>query len=317
MLNNKTILHILESPVVGGCERLCLTLAKNLVDFSHLFLFLSGFDGGFRNKFVDFPGCSKVIVNDRGRRGEKVLLSHVLHNFSPLGVIIWVGGRLPTRLHYLSDYQGNIVVHVGNPLVSRITDYRFLVSDYFLSKPSSVTLLCCSYHVRRSLLKSGYYSRFNSVVVYNSVPVPNNLYQVKEVLSFKITYIGRLDKIKDVSTIIESVYIFNLHSKKKLTLELIGSGSEVGSLRSMVTELNILDYVSFRGEIPSPFESLGCSDYLIFPATENEGFGLVLAEALAYGVPVITNAVGPVLEFKDENGFPFIIVEGWSSKTLF
>lgn len=56
---------------------------------------------------------------------------------------------------------------------------------------------------------------------------------------------------------------------------------------SMVSEVH--DYISFRGSIPRDllFQQFEAADALIFP-TLSDGFGMVVTEALARGLPVIT-----------------------------
>lgn len=74
----------------------------------------------------------------------------------------------------------------------------------------------------------------------------------------------------------------------RLPLRVIGDGPEAGRLRQLAAELGLGDTVHFEGAVPPDQvpSRLGDADCMLFPALQ-EGFGLVAAEALMCGVPVV------------------------------
>lgn len=74
----------------------------------------------------------------------------------------------------------------------------------------------------------------------------------------------------------------------RLPLTIVGDGPERGALERMASELELSTQVTFAGALArSKVLDLLCRmDLMIFPA-EAEGFGLVAAEALMRGVPVV------------------------------
>jgi glycosyltransferase involved in cell wall biosynthesis len=89
-----------------------------------------------------------------------------------------------------------------------------------------------------------------------------------------------------------------------LRLTIVGDGPERGSLEQQVSRAGIGSAVSFAGAVPLAEIPgyLARADVMIFPA-RGEGFGLVAAEALMAGVPVVACVDGGgVLEVVPESG---------------
>jgi glycosyltransferase involved in cell wall biosynthesis len=104
----------------------------------------------------------------------------------------------------------------------------------------------------------------------------------------KIGFIGRLDPIKRVQDLIDAIKLLG----ERATLDVYGEGSERESLSTLVSSFGLENRVTFHGSIPSPQDALKTIDILVLPS-QAEGFGLVLIEAMASGVPVVaTDAPG-------------------------
>ena len=89
-------------------------------------------------------------------------------------------------------------------------------------------------------------------------------------------------------------------------LVVLGSGPQEGALRKRVASLDLEGLVHLAGSVPFPtLQALYASaDVLLFPSYW-EGQGLVPAEAMASGTPVVASRVGwvPELVRDGENGF--------------
>jgi glycosyltransferase involved in cell wall biosynthesis len=99
--------------------------------------------------------------------------------------------------------------------------------------------------------------------------------------------IARLVPQKRVDLAIETV-AFLASCGHELPLTIVGDGPERGALERLVQKHGIGPFVNFVGPVASVEVPgyLARADLLIFPA-RGEGFGLVAAEALMAGVPVV------------------------------
>jgi glycosyltransferase involved in cell wall biosynthesis len=103
-----------------------------------------------------------------------------------------------------------------------------------------------------------------------------------------VGFIGRLDPVKRLPDLLRAVQELN----GRVRLSVFGEGSERPRIVSEISRLNIKDYVTLHGAVARPQEALGQIDLLVLPSMA-EGFGLVLIEAMAAGVPVVaTNVAG-------------------------
>jgi glycosyltransferase involved in cell wall biosynthesis len=93
-------------------------------------------------------------------------------------------------------------------------------------------------------------------------------------------------------------------NQENCELYLIGSGPEEGFLKSLVNDLKLADRVTFiswieRDELMAKFKDASA---FLFPS--HEGAGMVVAEALSFGLPVIClDNEGPGQFISRENGF--------------
>jgi glycosyltransferase involved in cell wall biosynthesis len=103
---------------------------------------------------------------------------------------------------------------------------------------------------------------------------------------YPITFLGRLDRIKDVPTLIDAVAI--LHGRVQLTIA--GEGTDRARIVRRINDCNVQHLVRMAGPVQHPREALAESGLLVLPSLA-EGFGLVLIEAMAAGVPVVATDV--------------------------
>ena len=106
-------------------------------------------------------------------------------------------------------------------------------------------------------------------------------------------FIGRLHPKKGIENLLQALEILGDES---LTLTIYGSGDEsyLHSLHQLVHKLGIEKLVSFQGHVSGErkMKAFIKADVCIVPSfTEN--FGMVVAEALAHGVPVIASKGTP------------------------
>ncbi len=88
-----------------------------------------------------------------------------------------------------------------------------------------------------------------------------------------------------------------------IRIQIIGSGRDDHWLRRKTSDLNLDEYVSFRGlipheELPAALREL---DIFVMPSECEEGFGVAALEASSTGLPVVATKVGGVPEVVMDN----------------
>ena len=107
-----------------------------------------------------------------------------------------------------------------------------------------------------------------------------------------LVYLGRLSHEKGVDRLLNSVSRLPQNMKDKWTLSIIGDGDQRTMLCRIVQEKGLEKNVFFCGLQKQPQSAFNNATALLLPS-RYEGFGLVLVEAMAVGLPVIaTNTVG-------------------------
>lgn len=105
---------------------------------------------------------------------------------------------------------------------------------------------------------------------------------------FPIGFIGRLDPVKRIPDLLEAVHRLS----GLVQLHVFGEGGERRRIESEIARLGVSDCVTMHGAAARPQEALEKIGLLVLPSAA-EGFGLVLIEAMAAGVPVVaTNVPG-------------------------
>jgi glycosyltransferase involved in cell wall biosynthesis len=114
----------------------------------------------------------------------------------------------------------------------------------------------------------------------------------------RLLAVASLQSLKDYPTLLRAVSIAR-RSLPTVSLTIAGYPDPVESerLRGMVAELGLGDVVTFHGEVPhDSIPSLLAGHDLLLHASLWEAQGMVILEALATGMPVVSSRVGIAAE---------------------
>jgi L-malate glycosyltransferase len=115
-----------------------------------------------------------------------------------------------------------------------------------------------------------------------------------------IVYVGRLEKEKNLEFLLKTFKIISSQDKKYKLL-IVGDGKELKQLEKTAADMGIANVI-FKGAVNQQNipEILNCADVLALCSLFESG-PLVVQEAIACGIPVVTTNVGRVKEFiKDD-----------------
>lgn len=109
--------------------------------------------------------------------------------------------------------------------------------------------------------------------------------------------VRRLEPRMGIEHLIEAIRLLRSRGKH-VRLAIIGSGDLEKSLRSLVHASDLDGVVQFRGRISDGqlVDWYRAADIFVLPTAAYEGFGMVTAEALACGVPVVGTPIGATPE---------------------
>lgn len=146
---------------------------------------------------------------------------------------------------------------------------------------------------------------FSSSIEARSHKVEKNMDRKKRIL-----FVGRLVDRKGVEFLISAMPM--ILKETDAYLDIVGSGHLYTSLRDMVLEMKLNNFVTMRGSVTSRelaklYEK--CSVFVLPAITdewgETEGLGVVLLEAMSFRKPVVASSVGGIGDIVEDgvNGF--------------
>jgi len=94
---------------------------------------------------------------------------------------------------------------------------------------------------------------------------------------------------------------------KDLRLLIVGEGWYKTELESLCTTLRLSDYVSFLGRRSDVHLIIAASDVVVVPSIWDEAFGLIVAETMACGRPVVASKCGGITELIEDSVSGYLV----------
>jgi glycosyltransferase involved in cell wall biosynthesis len=165
--------------------------------------------------------------------------------------------------------------------------------------PGRVCLHTTSADERRETLAR--FPSLKTALIPNGVEIPTELHRSDRNGPLRLLSIGRLDPKKGVENLLLACNLLHQRGTVAFSLTLAGSGDPPyeAKLRALIRELRLQGHVAMVGPVigDSKRETFERSDVMVLPS-HTENFGLVVAEALAHGVPVIASKGSPWSELE-------------------
>jgi L-malate glycosyltransferase len=178
----------------------------------------------------------------------------------------------------ITEHTGPFSKVISNPL-------KKLWTKFIMEKANAI--LCVSAHAKEQILTSGITPR-KTEIIFN--PIDTTLFQKveKKMLTKNMIFVGRFDQNKGALRALIAFHQFN-KTNPDWTLTIVGNGKERKQLLQFIEENDLHQHVILKGFLSPKLlaEEFNNADFLISP-TLHETFGLVIAEAMACGLPVIT-----------------------------
>jgi glycosyltransferase involved in cell wall biosynthesis len=148
--------------------------------------------------------------------------------------------------------------------------------------------------------KLGYYNP--SVIIPNGIDtsvIPQKKWEInKEIKTKNLLFLSRVHPKKGIDVLIKAV---SKLEDKNLMITIAGNGEKdyINELKRQAKDYNVIEKFNFVGPLygKEKWELYSKSDLFILP-THSENFGIVIAEALHIGLPVITTTGTPWKELQ-------------------
>jgi glycosyltransferase involved in cell wall biosynthesis len=117
---------------------------------------------------------------------------------------------------------------------------------------------------------------------------------------------GRLVTTKGIRLLLEACKILK-QEKRSFELLILGDGPERAFLERLVREWGLTTRVQFLGRVPQSQipQVLEKAAFVVVPSLGGEVFGMVVAENMLYGIPVLASDLGSFVEVLGDAGLTF------------
>lgn len=318
------VIHILDGLHFAGIESLCLTLIKSFPESLDQSLLNLNKTAQARRTHVDqLLSCGHLSTYSQFDSPSYLSLFwqvfQYIKVYKPDAVIVYplnIGTVFIAAAVFLQP-RTRLFTTLQNTcpcdLVSRL---KWFLIFLFLSCLRA-KCIPCSHTVLASL--PFIIPRLFTPVIHNPAPVQTiasskNLLKSSHspISPVKILSVARLDRIKDHETLLAAYALLN---QSHCTLTIVGDGPDRDKLSCFALSLGLNPSDIFAGTRSDIHEILHQFDIFVLSTTPSEGFGIVLAEAMAASLAIVASDV-PACREVLLDGSAGLLVESGSSQAL-
>jgi len=245
-------------------------------------------------------------------------ITHLVMSFTSLGPLALDAKRLGDRhFDYLLTFQGDEQFAVHAQHLGLLAPYRERLNDVLLHSPWPAIVVSHDYVNR--LVDEMNVDRSRLQVIYNGIELPAqkekpDFAQLQSVFPGLVknipivSYVGRQDSEKGIDLLL---YAARLLAARKIPLQLVicGSTAKGTSYKKVIADL--ADHLGLSlhhtGSVsPQIRDALYAHSHcVVYPSVNREPFGLVVAEAMSHGTPVLVpdyGGIGEVIRHDEKAG---------------
>lgn len=311
-MTKRSYLFYMPALLGGGAERVFALLASQFAARGHHVIFAVDYEAHENAAFLS-PEVEKVLL-PKGHLRATLGLMRLIRAQKPdctlsgLGVAnlkhmiaATLAGRarraIITFHGFFASENTRFLSWLGNtltPLLTRLAGGAIAVSD----------------GLRANLIEKHGASAAQLVRIYNPVIAAGREADVSaQDLAARaplVLFVGRFHPDKDIPTLLEA---FSRVAHPGARLEIAGDGPERAALEAKADALGLRERIQFVGYLSDPAQAYGRARVLVL-ASRRETFGNVVAEALAYGVPVVSTATDGPSEILEGGRFGALVPVG-------
>ena len=307
------IVQIVESLEIGGLERMAIDLATAHRNAGHASSIYTVFEPGALASQAEAAGIPVTAF----RRGPG----------PPIKLLAAMAARL-LRDEAQVVHTHNLGIHVYGAVAARLAGVPAVLNTrhgpansqgkpyhepYFrIAMPFTDAVVFVSEDCGRVLGNYGHIPPSKSHVIVNGIDTAPFLAHPASPNSaspgIRFGAVGRLLPVKGHSILLQA-FAQVLRRLPEAELRIVGGGPLFEELSQQASALGILDNVSLEGSHPRVYEVFPELDVLVFPSL-SEGLPLVVLEAMAAGLPLVSSRVGGVPEVAPEGEVAWFCAPG-------
>jgi len=278
----KKIMLIVPTLARGGVERVVSILSKELSKYFEIYVVIyhSPIEYKIEGKLINLETPTGNLWRKVKNIFYRVVkLKRLIRKISPDFIVSFMGNLQP-----ILTFEPVIVSIHNNPDFFPL--YRKFLLKTIYKLPNVKKIITVSTGIEIKLNNN--YSLKNTKNIYNPI---NSDYITQKLITpkpFEFDYIlaiGRLNRQKGFDILIKAFARSDL--KNMIKLVILGEGEERKDLEKLIVELNLQKQVLLYGKVDNPFIYMKYAKFFIL-SSRYEGFPVVLLEALACEIPVIT-----------------------------
>lgn len=305
-----TIIHLSSGLGGGGAEQMVLQLTKQSHPHIRTIVISISSDNTLENKFKDY-GIKCYFLNVTSFKNKTVIdgikkLNNILKNITD-GVF---------HCHQFHGYLlGLIYIQTFKRIPIVFTLHSSVVEQFnrklllYFTKSFRQKDIIFSKNAKQWFLK-------NSEIIPNGVdfkPLETQVQRVyKKDSKFNILYLGRLSREKNPLATISFAMDLIESNIKHFTINVVGTGDLEQELMDSIKENKLEDYFNLLGFQSNVRHYLFESHLMILPSLW-EGMPMVLIEAAATKLPIISTPVGSIPEFLNNDNATISNLRNFSS----
>jgi len=294
------ILHVVATLDRGGTEVSSLALAREFArrGIGNAVVALRRGSGTIEADLAEVAGTPPRVL-EGGRLARARVFRALVRKAAPDAVIFHFFNVEHVTLGAAARLAGvsRIAVKQGNPAAIDPAVRRKLRTILRLTGALGIRLVSSSRWIEASLTELGPLPA-GACVVHNGADVATigaraDAARARRADSeARIGMVARLDPIKDHTTLLSAfAQLPEKLRRRPVRLFLVGDGASRGALEADVERLGMAGRVILAGARTDIPEEIAGWDVFVLSTTRDEGFGVVLVEALAAGTPVIASDV--------------------------
>lgn len=296
---------------IGGATRVLQEQIRGLLEDEHEVELISGYPGDDEKEQslgIPWHRCtykSASYLLNLAQLSKKVCHAFkpdIAHFHQPLIAAIthrYITKDTPKIYHFHSYWYDEKVSHSDGSLQDRfVLSIKKRIENYALAKMDSFIVLSewSKQRLRETITDDEIHVIPGSINCYtwdNSKTKHDN---------YAFLSVRRFDPRMGLDKLIKA--FAKIHSEDpNCKLTLVGRGREEANLKNLVLELNLESSITFLSALSQEElqEQFSLHDCMVIPTQELEGFGMVVVESFAAGLPVLATNVGGLASFKPFN----------------